>query len=159
MADRLASRHSARIKLWPIAMLRVYTGIFFAYHGFGKVANDQFSSGMIGFLNSRAESSPEFYQSFVESVVLPNPQLFAFLVGWGELAIGLALIVGLATRYASVAGIIMTANFWMAKGQGVLEGGNQDVVWLVIFLVLALVPAGKIAGLDDALSDRFRFLR
>ena len=80
-------------------------------------------------------------------------------IGWGELAIGLALIVGLATRYASLAGVVLMANFWMAKGQGLLEGGNHDVVWLVIFLVLALVPAGKIAGLDDALSDRFRFLR
>jgi thiosulfate dehydrogenase [quinone] large subunit len=159
MADHLTSRHPARINLWPIAVLRVYTGVFFAYHGFGKITNDQFPSGMIGFLNGRAESSPEFYRSFVEAVVLPNPQLFATLVGWGELAIGLALIVGLATRYASAAGVVMMANFWMAKGQGVLEGVNHDVVWLAIFLVLALVPAGKIAGLDDALSDRFRFLR
>ncbi len=159
MADHLTSRRRVRIKLWPIALLRVYTGIFFVYHGFGKVTNDQFSSGMIGFLNGRAESSPELYRAFVEAIVLPHPQLFAAIVGWGELAIGLALIVGLATRYASFAGVIMMANFWMAKGLGVLEGSNHDVVWLVIFLVLALVPAGKIAGLDDALSDRFRFLR
>jgi len=159
MADHLTAIHSERIKLWPVAMLRVYAGIFFTYHGFGKVTNDQFSSGMIGFLNSRAENSPEFYQSFVESFVLGNQQLFAVLVGWGELAIGLALIAGLATRYASVFGMVLMANFWMAKGQGVLEGVNHDVVWLVIFFVLAMVPAGKIAGLDNALSERFRFLR
>jgi len=51
MADHLTSRHPARIKLWPIALLRVYTGVFFAYHGFGKVTNDQFPSGMIAGLD------------------------------------------------------------------------------------------------------------
>ena len=92
-------------------------------------------------------------------MVLPNAELFAALVGWGELLVGLALVVGLATRYAAAAGIILMLNFWLTKGQGILDGTNHDVVWLVIFVVLALVPAGRIAGLDDGLSDRFRFLR
>jgi hypothetical protein len=29
----------------------------------------------------------------------------------------------------------------------------------VIFVVLGMVPAGKIAGLDDGLSDKLPFLR
>jgi len=69
------------------------------------------------------------------------------------------LILGLATRYAAAAGAFLVINFWLAKGQGALDGTNHDVVWLVIFLVLALVPAGRIAGLDDGLADRFRLLR
>lgn len=159
MVDRLKSFNQPRIRLWPIAALRVYAGIFFTYSGFGKIVNDKFVNGMVGFLNSRAEQSPGFYRSFVESVVIPNKALFAGLVSFGEFAIGLALILGLATRYAAVAGALLVTNFWLAKGQGVLDGTNHDVVWLVIFLVLALVPAGRIAGLDDGLSDRFRFLR
>lgn len=159
MVDRLKSTSQTRIKLWPVAALRIYTGVFFTYNGFRKVVNDQFTDGMVGFLNGRADHSPEFYQSFVESVVMPNKAFFAGLVTFGEIAIGLALILGLATRYAAVAGALMVTNFWLAKGQGVLDGTNHDVVWLMIFLVLALVPAGRIAGLDDGLSDRFRFLR
>jgi hypothetical protein len=50
-------------------------------------------------------------------------------------------------------------NFWFAKGEGFFAGSNHDVVWLVILLVLAFVPAGRIAGLDDGLSDRLPFLR
>jgi thiosulfate dehydrogenase [quinone] large subunit len=159
MVDRLSSRRRGRISLWPIAALRVYTGVFFVYNGFRKVVNDRFTEGMVGFLNGRADSSPEFYRSFVESVVLPNKALFAGMVAFGELAIGLALILGLATRYAAAAGAFLVINFWMAKGQGVLDGTNHDVVWLAIFLVLALVPAGRIAGLDDGLADRFPLLR
>ena len=72
---------------------------------------------------------------------------------------GLAMIVGLATRYAAAAGALLVLNFWFAKGQGFLDGTNHDVVWLVIFIVLGLVPAGRIAGLDDGLSDKLPFLR
>lgn len=159
MVDRLKSASQPLIRLWPVAALRVYAGIFFTYNGFGKIVNDKFVDGMVGFLRGRADQSPEFYRAFVESVVIPNKALFAGLVSFGEFAIGLALILGLATRYAAVAGALLVTNFWLAKGQGVLDGTNHDVVWLVIFLVLALVPAGRIAGLDDGLSDRFRFLR
>jgi thiosulfate dehydrogenase [quinone] large subunit len=159
MVDRLKSSSHARIKLWPVAALRIYAGIFFTYNGFRKVVNDKFTDGMVGFLNGRADQSPEFYRSFVESMVIPNKEFFAGMVTFGEIAIGLTLILGLATRYAAVAGALMVTNFWLAKGQGVLDGTNHDVVWLVIFLVLALVPAGRIAGLDDGLSDKFRFLR
>jgi thiosulfate dehydrogenase (quinone) large subunit len=159
MVDRLRSKGQARIKLWPVAVLRIYAGVFFTYNGFHKVVNDRFTDGMVGFLGGRANNSPEFYRSFVESVVIPNKEIFAGLVTFGEIAIGLALVLGLATRYAAIAGALLVTNFWLVKGQGMLDGTNHDAVWLVIFLVLALVPAGRIAGLDDGLSDRFRFLR
>ena len=91
--------------------------------------------------------------------MLPNKAMFAAMVAWGELAVGLALIVGLATRYAAAFGAIMVLNFWFAKGAGLLAGTNHDVVWLIIFIVLGTVPAGRIAGLDDGLSDKLPFLR
>jgi len=159
MVDRLRSSSQARINLWPVAGLRIYAGVFFTYSGFLKVVNDKFADGMVGFLSGRAANSPDFYRSFVETVVVPNKAFFAGMVTFGELFIGLALVLGLATRYAAVAGALLVTNFWLAKGQGFLDGTNHDVVWLVIFLVLALVPAGRIAGLDDGLSDKFRFLR
>ena len=159
MVDRLDSKPHGRLKLWPIVMLRIYTGVFFAWHGIGKISRGNFAEGMAGFLNANLESSFGFYRPFVESVILPNRALFASLISWGEAAIGLALIVGLATRYAAFCGVILVANFWFAKGSGLLDGSNHDVVWLVILLVLGLLPAGKIAGLDDGLSDRLPFLR
>lgn len=159
MLDRLDPKPHSRLKLWPIALLRVYAGVFFAWHGIAKLGGGDFAGGMSGFLNSNLESSFRFYRPFVEAVVLPNKAVFATLVSWGEIAIGVALLVGLATRYAAFAGAFLVANFWFATGQGVLAGNNHDVVWLVLLLVLGLVPAGRIAGLDDGLSDRFRFLR
>ena len=114
---------------------------------------------MEGFLNGQLPNSFAFYRPFIETVVLPNKTLFAALVAWGELAVGLALVVGLATRYASAFGAILVLNFWFAKGLPVLAGTNHDFVWFVIFVVLGMVPAGRIAGLDDGLSDKLPFLR
>jgi len=159
MVDRLRFARKASANLWPIAALRVFAGVFFTVNGFHKLVSEKFTDGMVGFLAGRAEQSPDFYRAFVESVVIPNKALFAGMVTYGELFIGLALVLGLATRYAAFAGALMVTNFWLAKGQGMLDGTNHDVVWLMIFLVLALVPAGRIAGLDDGLSDKFRFLR
>ena len=144
--------------LWPITVLRVYTGVFFLYYGFGKVRNPEFANGLAGFVSGRLENSAGFIQPFLENVVLPNKGLFAFLVAWGEFAIGLGLILGLATRWASVAGALMVGAFWATKGQGFLDAQNHDAIWFVIFIVLAAVHAGRVHSLDVRLADRFRFL-
>ena len=159
MVDRIVSRTSVVLRQWPIVLLRVYTGVFFVYHGIGKLRGDDFTSGLENFVTSHLESSFSFYRPFLESVILPNNALFAVLVAWGELAIGLALILGLATRYAAFFGAFMVLNFWFARGLGVFAGANHDFVWFVILIVLGFIPAGKIAGLDDGLSDRLPFLR
>jgi thiosulfate dehydrogenase [quinone] large subunit len=154
--DLFSRKTSAQ--LWPIVVLRVYTGVFFLYYGFGKVRNPNFADGLGGFVNSRLEESFGFMRPFLESAVLPNKALFAFLVAWGEFAIGIALILGLATRWASAAGALMVAAFWFTKGQGFLDAQNHDAIWFVIFVVLAGVHAGRIHGLDERLADKFRFL-
>ena len=144
--------------LWPITLLRIYTGVFFLHYGFGKVRRGNFADGLEGFVSGRLENSFGFFQPFLEAVVLPNKSLFAFLVSWGELAIGVALIVGLATRWASLAGAVMVASFWFAKGQGFLDAQNHDAIWFVVFIVLAAVHAGRAHSIDERLADRFRFL-
>ena len=159
MVDRISSRTNVVLRQWPIVLLRVYTGVFFAYHGIGKLRQDDFAGGLAGFLSSSLESSFSFYRPFIESVALPSAGIFAPLVAWGEVAIGLALILGLATRYAAFIGAFMVLNFWFAKGLGFFAGANHDIVWFVILIVLGSIPAGKTAGLDDGLSDRLPFLR
>jgi len=159
MIDRLSSRSHSVIRQWPIVVLRLYTGLFFAWHGIGKLWRGNFDAGIEGFLNAQTGKSFGFYEPFIQTVVLPNKALFASLVTWGEFAVGVAMLLGLATRYAAAVGGFLVLNFWFAKGLGFLDGTNHDVLWLIIFFVLGLIPAGRIAGLDDGLSDKLPFLR
>lgn len=146
------------VHLWPITVLRVYTGVFFAYYGFGKIKRGGFADSLEGFVSGKLEDSFGIISPFLKSVVLPNKEIFAIMVSWGELLIGLALIVGLATRYASIAGAVMLVAFWFTKGQGFLDSQNHDAFWFMIFVVLATVHAGRVHSLDAQLSTRFRFL-
>ena len=149
-------RSSKSIREWPIVLLRVYTGIFFLKYGWGKVMNPEFSDGMAGFLGGQ-ETTFGFYKPIVEFAVA-NKGLFAFLVGYGELALGIFLILGLATRYAAFAGAFMVVNFWFAKGQGILDAQNHDFVWMIVLIVLGGLHAGRVMSLDQKLVGRFKFL-
>lgn len=144
--------------LWPITLLRVYAGVFFLKYGFGKITNPDFADGLAGFVTGNLDKCFGFMRPFLESVVIPNNGLFAFLVAWGELLLGIALILGLATRYASIAGAFMVAMFWFTKGQGILDAQNHDAIWFVILVVLAAVHAGRFHSVDARLAGRFRFL-
>ena len=159
MVERLDSGNHHALKLWPVVLLRVFTGIYFTWHGATKIMRGNFADGMQGFLNNSLETSPQLYRLFIEGVVLPNSGVFAPLVAWGEFAIGVSMVLGLATRYAAFCGALMMLNFWLAKGGGVLSGASSDFLWMLLFIVLGLIPAGRIAGLDDGLSDRLPFLR
>ncbi len=107
MVDRIDSRPHGAAKHWPIVVLRVYTGLFFAWSGFGKISRDNFADGMEGFLNAQLANSFTFYRPFIESVVLPNKTMFAAFVAWCDLDVGLAMIVGIATRYAADVGAFL----------------------------------------------------
>ena len=148
---------SSKINTWPIVALRVYTGVFFLKFGWGKIMNPNFSDGVAGFLGMQ-ENTWGWYNSFLEAVVVPNKGVFAFLVGWGELFLGIALILGLMTRYAAFAGAFMVLHFWLAKGQGVLDAQNHDVIWFVILIVLGALHAGRTMALDQKLSGKYKFL-
>jgi len=146
------------LRNWPIVLLRVYTGVFFAYYGLKKIVGGGFTDGMAGFLSSKADDSVGWYRVIVEAVIVPMQGLFAFLVAYGELALGMALIIGLATRYAAYAGAFMVLNFWLAKGQGLLDAQNHDVIWFVILIVLGGLHAGRVLSVDQKLVKRFPFL-
>lgn len=75
------------------------------------------------------------------------------LVLFGEVAIGAALIVGLATRFASVAGFLMMGLFWIAAwdfSHGVVE---YHSVLAIVTLALGIIGAGEYFGLDAIVDE------
>ena len=160
MTTNRESFATANMTAWPIFLLRIYAGVLFAIHGWGKVSREGgFGEGMTGFLQSNADKAYDFYWPLVEQFILPNTDLFASLVGWGELLLGVALFLGLATRYAALGGMFLMLNFWFVKGASFMTATNYDAVWLMIFMVLAFTPAGQIWGLDRRFSYRLGILR
>ncbi|NHN43288.1 DoxX family protein [Halorubellus sp. JP-L1] len=69
-------------------------------------------------------------------------------VPWGELLIGIGLVVGLLVRLAAFWGAFMMAMFYF--GNWSIEHGivNSDLAYVVVFLAIAAFGAGRILGLD-----------
>lgn len=129
--------------------IRLYLGYAWLTAGWGKVRNDAWTgenagAALQGFLNGALAKSKEggdvtgWYASFLENSVLPNAKIFSFMVAYGELLIGLGLIVGLLTGVAAFFGAFMNVSFLFA--------GTLSTNPLLFILATWLVLAWKVAG-------------
>jgi thiosulfate dehydrogenase [quinone] large subunit len=76
-------------------------------------------------------------------VALPNVGLINILIPWGEVLVGIALILGLATLPALLAGAFMNLNFLLA---GTIS--TNPVLYTAAILLIAAGTAATFYGLD-----------
>ncbi|MGP6086136.1 DoxX family protein [Antarctobacter jejuensis] len=118
---------------YAATLLRVSTGALFLAHGLLKV-NVFTVAGTVGYFES-----------------LGLPGVLAYLTIFAELAGGLALILGVATRLVSLALIpVLLGAAWVHAGNGWLfsgEGGGWEfpVFWAIVQGAVALLGAGAFA--------------
>jgi thiosulfate dehydrogenase [quinone] large subunit len=102
-----------------LAALRIFVGIFFLLFGEWKVFGTDFTlhggfeEWIRGFL---AQGTFPWMAPVLQHLVLPHARFCAFLTAYGELLIGLALVLGVLTRVASVFGILMMLLLWLSAG-------------------------------------------
>lgn len=92
-----------------LAVLRIGVGLFFLIFGEYKVFGTQFTlhGGFQYWINRFLEGGAyPFMESALRNFVLPHATPIAFLVAYGELAIGIALVFGFLVRPASLCGFI-----------------------------------------------------
>ena len=101
---------SADRNILAIAGLRIAVGCLFLIFGQYKVFGTQFTlHGGFEFWINRFLQNGEAYPFMVpvlQGFVLPHATAIAFLVAYGELAIGLALTLGILVRTASAFGLV-----------------------------------------------------
>ncbi|MDL4840882.1 DoxX family protein [Aquibacillus rhizosphaerae] len=131
-----------------LAIIRIYLGYTWITGGWGKITGGGFDA--TGFLHGAvAKSTGEhpavqgWWAVFLENVAIPNASLFTFLVMWGELLIGIALILGLFTNFAVLMGMVMNFSFIFSG----TVSTNGQMILLGIFVLVAGANAGKF-GLD-----------
>jgi len=93
-----------------LAALRIGVGIFFLIFGEYKVFGTQFTlgGGFLAWINRFiAHGAYSFMTPVLRNFVVPHSTLIAFVVAYGEFAIGLGLIIGVLTRTASFFGLLL----------------------------------------------------
>lgn len=146
-------------QLTLLVILRMLIGWHFLYEGVVKLWNPNWSAG--GYLlDSKGAFSGMFYAMAGDPGIL---KVVDFLNIWGLILIGLALILGLFTRLATVGGIILLAFYYLSHPAliGVdyalpTEGSylivNKNLIELFALAVLFVFPTGRIVGIDRLIA-------
>jgi len=147
VAQFLFSNTKASI-IWLI--VRVYVGWTFLSAGWGKLNNPAWMSGgdsILGFWTNALGTAPngkpiivfDWYRGFIQLLVDSGAHpWFAKLIVFGELAVGIALIVGALVGIAAFFGALMNINFLLA--------GTVSVSPVLFLLGILLILAWKNAG-------------
>lgn len=130
-----------------LAIIRIYIGFTWLTAGIGKITAGFDASGFIqGAIAGATGDNPTvqgWWAVFLEKFALPNASIFSFMVAWGELLVGMALILGIFTSFAALMGLTMNFAFLFS---GTVSTNAQMVVLTVLVLV-AGYNAGRY-GLD-----------
>jgi len=134
--------------LWLLA--RLYIGVIWIEAGIEKVTNpawtgDSAGAVVTGFVNGALQKTggahPDvqgWYAAFLENFVLPNAGIFGHLIAWGEVLVGVALVLGLFTGIAAFFGSFMNLNFLLA--------GTVSINPVMFPLSILIVLGWKVAG-------------
>lgn len=160
---------------YGLLALRLIMGWAFLYSGLSKLFTDGLAYGYAStYLNEAIPlSAPEITTALPGLLELPCALLVTAgrviikpvivflsslsfigpLVVVAEIAVGLAVLAGVATRLFSYIGAFMMLLFYYGNadwGHGLL---NSDMVYLLLFLIIAATGAGRFLGLDSQLRE------
>ena len=153
----LAENFRQNTALGYVAILRIMVGYHFLVVGLGKL-----TGGFLGgealprTLSGVADDPISWHRDFILGVVVPNADVFSYLVCFGELAIAFSLLSGCLVRIASSFGAFYNLNIYLAiaipRG-GATVGINR--IFIILHLVFVAVSAGRALGLDGYLKKKF----
>jgi thiosulfate dehydrogenase [quinone] large subunit len=140
---------------WIWLVVRVYLGYEWAHAGYDKIFHESWltsSAGLKGFVGFALTNAGQgdhsavnygWYAAFLRWVGGSGAGIMSKAVALGELAIGIALILGLFTGLAAFLAGLLSVSFGLAGVAGV----NPAFFVMEVFLILAWRNAGYI-GLD-----------
>ncbi|MFC6906499.1 DoxX family membrane protein [Halalkalicoccus tibetensis] len=135
--------------------LRLVMGLVFLTAGLGKLLGEFSAAGYL------ANVDPTSPLAGVYGAMAEIPALVAVIdvaIPWGQLLIGLGLLVGGLVRLAAFFGGLQMVAFYfgnweMAGAYEVLTGfATSDLVYLIVFLAIGALAAGRVYGLDAVLE-------
>lgn len=149
LADRL------REPGWLLLPLRLFLGVTFCFAGLQKLANPTY-------LDARAPASVAVQMQAMRHTSPIGPLLgltahhattVGLLIAFGELAVGLGVLLGLWTRAAAAGGMLLSLSFLLTVSWNTTPYYyGSDIVFLFALSPLALGGSGGVLALDAAIA-------
>lgn len=139
--------------IWTV--LRVWLGYQWLTAGIEKVTGQGWIGSkagvsITGFLKGALAKATgehplvqEWYASFIKSFALPNAKAFSYLVAYGEILVGISLILGALTIVGLIAGAFMNLNYMLAG-----TTSTNPILYTVAILLMVAGTNAYILGLD-----------
>ena len=157
--------HYTKLQSLSLVILRITIGWHFLYEGGVKILNPHWTA------RSYLLDSGGFMKGFFEFIA-GNPTLLSVsdsANAWGLALIGLSLLLGIFTRYSSIAGIVLLLLYYLSHpafpgieylfpSDGSYFIINKTLVELFALLVLLAFPTSHIFGLQRMIKSNKTFL-
>ena len=148
-------------QFWALVVLRVAIGWHFLYEGVSKLLNPDWSS--LGYLMDSKGLFEGMFHAIAGNAAVLN--VMDFLNVWGLVLIGAGLILGLFTRIAAIAGIVLLGFYYLSHpaiigvsyaipSEGNYLWVNKNLIELLTLWVLILFPTWKTVGLDRFIFNK-----
>jgi thiosulfate dehydrogenase (quinone) large subunit len=143
--------------------VRVLVGAVWLNGAVEKLLNPEFPQQFATSLEAGGfvSQAPPLFQDFMRGVVIPNAELFAQLMRLGELALGIALILGLLTNLAAIGSVALSIVIMLSQGGvrlgtglGAPEFLTVNVLVALLSVVILLSAASKDLSVDALLARR-----
>ena len=150
-----------RPQLLFLVILRIAIGWHFLFEGAVKLINPSWTSKAY-LLDSKGPFAGLFYRIGENASVLKVADL---MNEWGLTLIGISLIIGLFSRVACIAGVILLAFYYLSHPSWIgleymfpSEGDyfivNKNLIELIALLVLFYFPTSRIIGVDKYIRTK-----
>ncbi|MBP7804764.1 MAG: DoxX family membrane protein [Candidatus Pacebacteria bacterium] len=135
---------------WFWLIVRVYVGWQWLIAGLSKfdspawtgadsgIAISNFVHGALAKMGGAHPDVQSWYGWFLSHVILPYPEFWSHFIAYGEMVIGVALILGLFTGFAAFFGFFLNLNFLLA--------GTVSTNPVLMLLAIAIILAWRVAG-------------
>jgi thiosulfate dehydrogenase [quinone] large subunit len=142
------------LSVWFVLALRLMMGYAFLHAGVSKlIGPEPFSAA--GYL-ANAPAAAGSPLAGVYATMAATPWFVDFVnvaVPYGQVAIGLGVLFGALTRLAAFWGAFMMLLFYFGNWNVAHGFVNGDLTYMVVFLTVAALGAGRILGLDSYIEN------
>ena len=136
----------SKIQTIILVFLRLVVGYHFLFEGMDKLFDPNWTSA--GFLLQSNWLFADIFHSLVESSIILA--VVDFMNIWGQILIGIGLILGLFSTWAAYAGALLIFFYYIAIPPFINSYTfiDKNLLELFAFLVLAVFPTSQIIGID-----------
>jgi uncharacterized membrane protein YphA (DoxX/SURF4 family) len=124
---------------WP-SVFRIFVGLFWLYFASMKWQSVDWTRGLIQSAGA-ANPIPGLSQILTQ-VVAPNWFLFSVAQTIGETTVAVLLILGLATRWAAILGLLLAANLALVVAFEVADPGFRWLYYLSVLVNAQVIVSG-----------------